>query len=778
MKLAKVKEVPVTQSASTAVAQKHIPKSKLNLFSRNNLLTLLKYALIAIGLLALSNASLYEVRPFGASFYFALLFLNVPFVIITPMFLASELVAGGIFGLFSAAIQSVLFFGAKKLFDILKTKKVRNRWILYTAPPLSTFAVAAFMAFTQLGLLHLLLHAFLSLAFSAAARIALRPILIEKLKYKMLETEIICLAVLVAAASVGFSAFRLMGFPLALMVAAYTVFIAARAAGGAKAIVVGLTFGVGHSLYANEVTPMAAYAFIAIVAAAFAAAPKIIMPLSSLAGYLIFRFFFFYETTYLIHWLLALSVAGIAYMFTPNHAIKTLKNYLFETHDKTAVRYMMQRDREDLAHRLRASSGVFCAMSQTLSATHKTLPEYHGSLANKCCALCEHQSVCAAEVTKRAQALDSMMQTVVTKGKAQLSDIPDYLTSRCANLAKLLNTATQISDARNVLKVQIENENKSRSVISHQMLGLSGVLDDLAATTSASVKTEQERERILVQELNYASVATAQSLIVGDTVTLVLRTETFDRKAIERLVSRVTNRPFTIYSIDDTTLSGFCCVLLKARPIFDVVFGVAGVAKKVGDVSGDSHSFIKIGRNRFMMALSDGMGSGKKAHATSSAAIGLVENFYRAGFSGELVLKSVNRFLAGTGGENFSSLDICVIDLDNLDTDVVKLATPATYIKRQDSVEKIEGSGAPMGMLDTIEPKVQREQLQSGDMLVLASDGVEECFSGDKLSATINNLRTLNPQTLAESILEHAMHLNGGVLKDDSTVLVARVIPV
>ena len=53
----------------------------------------------------------------------------------------------------------------------------------------------------------------------------------------------------------------------------------------------------------------------------------------------------------------------------------------------------------------------------------------------------------------------------------------------------------------------------------------------------------------------------------------------------------------------------FCCILRK-KPYFDAAFGVASVKKAGETASGDTHSVIKVDERRFMMALSDGMGSG------------------------------------------------------------------------------------------------------------------------------------------------------------------------
>jgi len=391
MRASTVKNPPNSEAQNVKAKRQ---KRAVNFLSRKTLLAVAKYAVIALGLFALSNAYVYGVRPFGAALYFALLFFNVPFLIITPMFILAEFAGGGLFSLFSSAIIVAIFGGALLLKKHLKQKNKSFKWLWFAAPLFASGAHAAFMMFTDLNLLHIALYTLLIFSFVQALKVALRPIIIEKLKYRMLVVELLCLAGIVIAAGAGLSGFNLFGFPLGVLFAAYSVFIAAKTAGGAKAVVVGVLFGLGHAFSAFDPTMLAAYVFFSALAVAFASAPKILMPLSALAGYLIFAFFFFNETLPIVLWVSAIATAGLAYMLTPLSFLANVKSYLFETHDKTAVRYMIQRDRQELAKRLHSAAGVFGAMSYTLENSGKKLPDYKGSLANTCCALCEHDNSC------------------------------------------------------------------------------------------------------------------------------------------------------------------------------------------------------------------------------------------------------------------------------------------------------------------------------------------------------------------------------------------------
>lgn len=64
------------------------------------------------------------------------------------------------------------------------------------------------------------------------------------------------------------------------------------------------------------------------------------------------------------------------------------------------------------------------------------------------------------------------------------------------------------------------------------------------------------------------------------------------------------------------------------------------------------------------------------------------------------------------------------------------------------------------------------------DNIILLSDGVSDAFGDvDNLRDYIMSLTTVNPQELSEQIIDHAVDLNGGVAKDDMTVVVARIFP-
>ena len=81
----------------------------------------------------------------------------------------------------------------------------------------------------------------------------------------------------------------------------------------------------------------------------------------------------------------------------------------------------------------------------------------------------------------------------------------------------------------------------------------------------------------------------------------------------------------------------------------------------------------------------------------------------------------------------------------------------------------------PLGALGEIAPFVRTDEFASGDIVVFASDGVTDLFTGDELRNLINNASCDNVETLASEVMNEAKRRSGGVGRDDMTVTAVRV---
>ena len=99
---------------------------------------------------------------------------------------------------------------------------------------------------------------------------------------------------------------------------------------------------------------------------------------------------------------------------------------------------------------------------------------------------------------------------------------------------------------------------------------------------------------------------------------------------------------------------------------YRILTGVARTAKAGESVSGDNYSFMRLSGGKVIMTITDGMGSGLSAYKESEKVIELIEQLVQAGFREDMALRIVNStLLIDEDKDDFSTVDICVIDLNN-----------------------------------------------------------------------------------------------------------------
>ena len=218
---------------------------------------------------------------------------------------------------------------------------------------------------------------------------------------------------------------------------------------------------------------------------------------------------------------------------------------------------------------------------------------------------------------------------------------------------------------------------------------------------------------------------------------------------------------------------------------FRITSGVACRPKTGSPISGDSHSFMELPDGQCLLALSDGMGSGEKAREESAAAVELLEDFIESGFEKDMAVKMINSVLVLRSEEDcFSTLDICSIDLHTGYAEFIKIGAAATYLLRNGEVNMIKSSSLPIGMLNTVDIEVSHRTLRENDIIIMVTDGITEAveYGGEAtakmgmwITQSLCEFSVSNPQNIAELLLHDAEKRVGGVLRDDMTVIAARI---
>jgi stage II sporulation protein E len=123
---------------------------------------------------------------------------------------------------------------------------------------------------------------------------------------------------------------------------------------------------------------------------------------------------------------------------------------------------------------------------------------------------------------------------------------------------------------------------------------------------------------------------------------------------------------------------------------------------------------------------------------------------------------------------------MCIIDLHEAMAEFVKIGAASTYIKRGSEIQVISSTSLPAGILSNVDMELTKKRLKDGDIIVMITDGVIDSSSeiikqADQwLEKVLREMKTNNPQDIAEYILQRAKENANGNIEDDMTVLVAK----
>lgn len=225
---------------------------------------------------------------------------------------------------------------------------------------------------------------------------------------------------------------------------------------------------------------------------------------------------------------------------------------------------------------------------------------------------------------------------------------------------------------------------------------------------------------------------------------------------------------------------------------FVVLTGFARATKEGESLSGDHYAIVESEQGRVDLLLSDGTGSGEEAGRGSEQVLDLMEKMMEAGYDTENAVNMVNAAFFAMGEESsHPTLDICELDLYKGSCDICKVGAAATFLKHGEEVEQIREECLPLGIFQTLETKWAHRQLQSGDAIIMMTDGVLDALSGQApkdamaddaiaedtmasiMADAIRNLGERSPAEMAEKLLQMALRAGGGHIRDDMTILTA-----
>lgn len=409
-------------------------------------------------------------------------------------------------------------------------------------------------------------------------------------------------------------------------------------------------------------------------------------------------------------------------------------------------------------------------------------------LADRVCFTCDGQNTCwRNEMYYTYDAFLATLRTIEKKGVITVSDLPDLLKRKCIKPNELSRQANGIFEIFRLNTKWKKKLVKSRSVLAEQVKDMSifvkSMLEEAAATLEFKNDIEEEIAVALDKNgLDFDDVLAIKNHRNRYEVTLY-------KKPCEGQKGCNTDFPNIISKVLSTRMvrdNESCninkdCSMCQFRLVEGVNYNITtAIARCPKDnISGDNYSFGEIGNGRFMVALSDGMGSGAKASNESSITISLLEKFIEAGYERNAAIKATNSVLVfRENDENFATIDFAIFDLYEGIGEFIKIGSAATYIKSGKNVTILNSYSLPVGILDDIDIESDLVQFSNGDMVVMVTDGVTDADTvlGERwISSLLREYDSVNPKEVADYILFKAKDKYGQKVKDDMTVIVIKI---
>ena len=390
-----------------------------------------------------------------------------------------------------------------------------------------------------------------------------------------------------------------------------------------------------------------------------------------------------------------------------------------------------------------------------------------------------------------------LLDTLATHGNYIVGYEREYITDSVeqdiSQIIKVINYSYKVSKINFIWKKKLDENKKA---VSSQLEEVSKAIESLAKEMENKQKEEaykQEIEEIKIlmkeKEMPIEDVRIKKELSGRTQVTLYtnpcenVEKPMCNTKKIGKILEKVFNENMVLQKQQCSLRENApqCKYKYLSEDKQTLQIGIAKTTKTESSISGDTLLQTKLEDAKFLIAVSDGMGSGKEAKKASKTAITMLEKLLTSGFDKDTSLRMINSCLATIGKEDmYATLDVAVLDLYAKKLEFIKNGACPTYVKHGRNVEVLKTLSLPTGILTDVDLVVNDKELQEGDILVMCTDGILESseeYTNKELwlKFLLEDIETEDPQKIADIILQEAVDNNYGMPKDDMSVIAIKI---
>ena len=216
---------------------------------------------------------------------------------------------------------------------------------------------------------------------------------------------------------------------------------------------------------------------------------------------------------------------------------------------------------------------------------------------------------------------------------------------------------------------------------------------------------------------------------------------------------------------------GYTHLILSNHFHYELVYSIHQISKEK-DYCGDSYMAFQY-RSQLIVALSDGMGYGQKAHEESELTLDVFSRLLKSGIPLEDGIQTINALLRIKNRiDMFTTLDILMFDSSIGEATFIKNGAMPSYIYRNNELITIQPDTLPIGIVDDIKVYKHTIALHEDDYLIMCSDG----FAQGIESSIVEVLSTSSHevcQMIGNEIMKKMEALQ--LVDDDATIIVLKM---
>ena len=356
-------------------------------------------------------------------------------------------------------------------------------------------------------------------------------------------------------------------------------------------------------------------------------------------------------------------------------------------------------------------------------------------------------------------------------------EVSKYLEENILQILRILNISYKVSKNNFVWQRKLEESKKNMET---QLRGVSNVISGIAKDIQ---KDSEKKQDYTKQEIEIVKLLKQKDIQIKDVsidkkdryIIYLNVEEVADNQIIENILTKIMKERIVLNEENSTNTE----LVYISDDKYVIGFATADSSKNQSEVSGDNFINTRLKDGKYVIALSDGMGTGRKANESSMQVLAMLQNLLESGFDKDNSIKLITSSLISKSEEIFATLDIAIVDLYKGTIEFIKSGACPTYIKKNKKVQIIKSNSLPAGMINQDNIQVFDTDIQNEQIMLMCTDGVLDSNIEYKnkelwIKYLLEDIETKNTKKIADIVLNEAIDNNFGKTKDDMSIIVCK----